>query len=168
VSVQQRVQIAAVLLVELDDLKLGQCELGERDRRGLEREPLVERKVVAHLELVDEDVDLAAVRIVVEEQAPGSLEPVECGVGAVSALLEERGDLRLGRLGGDEIDVLRRALEDGGDPAAAAQLDRHAPEQPGGDGAPLDLRCEAVRLLEDVGGDRNRVGRPGAHPVVKV
>lgn len=60
-------------MVELHDLELCQQEFSERQRRWVDLESLGKWDRVAHLERSDEDVYLAAVRLVVEEQPTGSV-----------------------------------------------------------------------------------------------
>src|ERR687897_2804120 len=50
VVVQQREGVTDVLLIELHDLELGEQQLGQRDRNGLECEPLAEWYLVGHPE----------------------------------------------------------------------------------------------------------------------
>ncbi len=57
-----RRDVLHVLLVQADDLELRQQQLRERHGRAVDVEPL-ERYRVAHLELADEDVELAPVHV---------------------------------------------------------------------------------------------------------
>ncbi|MEK7285559.1 MAG: hypothetical protein AAB114_06840, partial [Chloroflexota bacterium] len=61
--------VPQVLLIQLDNLQLGEQELGERDGDGLEREALEQRNRVAHAESAYENVDLALMIDVGEEHA---------------------------------------------------------------------------------------------------
>ncbi len=67
------VDVALVPLCELHDLQLGEQELRQRDRERLLFQAVGDRDLVAHREVADENVELAGIGLVVEEQPPGSV-----------------------------------------------------------------------------------------------
>jgi hypothetical protein len=89
---------------------------------------------VAHLEAVDENVELALVREVVEEEAAVGVERVKLGVRDVSEVGEQVGERARMLSCGDEVNVLARArdrrLPAGGvlaDGETADKTDRETP-----------------------------------------
>lgn len=82
-----------------DDLELGQHQHGQGQRLGLERQPGLERELVAHLEGADEDVHLAIVGNVVEEEPARAVHGAERLVGGVALGGEELRHLSPSRLG---------------------------------------------------------------------
>ena len=59
---EQDQRVEHVLAIDLDDLELREQQLRERERRARRRQPVAELEPVAHLEVVDEDVDRATPR----------------------------------------------------------------------------------------------------------
>ncbi len=86
---RMRVGVGAILGVERDDLQLRHEQIGQGHRERIAIEVLADGQDVAHLEGVDEDVELAAVVLVVEEQPARAVHRVERAVGDVALRLEE-------------------------------------------------------------------------------
>ena len=128
-----RDDVLHVLLVHLHDLQLRDEQLGERHGRAVDPEP-VERDGVAHLELADEDVQLAAVRVVVDhETAVHADHVVEALVRLVARVDQQLERLAVALAPGHEVDVaigptqrrmhLALRVQCNGDAAEHAQLD---------------------------------------------
>src|SRR5215212_4055634 len=113
VVVQQREGVADILLVELYDLELGEQQLCQRDRNGLDGEPLAERYLVGHPEGADQDVDLPFVLLVEEKEALLAVDRVESDVWYVAYGVEELLRVRRLALGHDPVQVGVFALEGG-------------------------------------------------------
>jgi hypothetical protein len=148
VVVEDRQDVGLVLRVQLDDLHLGQQQLGERHGRCVELDPLGDRDRVAHLERADEDVHLTAVGRVVVEQPAVAVRGVEGPVGLVAHPGHELGYALAAALERDEVDVLVGA----GDDRLAADVHPHgqAADQADGD-VRGDRRLEqAIGLQDDV------------------
>jgi hypothetical protein len=132
VAVEQQDGVADVLLVELDDLELGEQQLRQRYRRGVELEALGERDLVAHAEGADEDVDLPAVVVVEEQRALARVHRVERDVRVVARVAQQLVEPARITLGDGEVEVLVLAIERrrhlrgpqaDGHPAQEAQVD---------------------------------------------
>ena len=86
VVAKQLREIVRVLRVQLDDLQLREQQVGRRDRRRVECEAVAELDPVAHLERLDEHVELALGPV--EDQAALAVQRVEARLRRVPALLE--------------------------------------------------------------------------------
>src|SRR2546430_16172234 len=75
--IRQVVDVALSALGELHDLQLREQELRQRNRQRLPFQAIGDGNLVAHREVADENVELAGIGLVIEEQAPGSVERVE-------------------------------------------------------------------------------------------
>src|ERR1700677_319314 len=103
--VEEESDVVGVLTVELPDLQLGQQQVGQRDRRAVDGEPLDERDTVAHLEHVEQHVDLRGVLALLEYQPVPAVERIDLLVRGVAELSEDTvDDLDVG-VPGDEVDV---------------------------------------------------------------
>src|SRR5438034_567587 len=156
---QKRVQIAAILGVELHDLELRHHQLGERERHGLEHQPFGEREGMTHLECSDEDVDLTAARVVVEEQPLRAVHRVEGAVRLVALPLQELRNLPAVPFRGGEVDVADLAPEQGVQRLAGVDHDRNPAEDAHRNARPLRCFEESHRLLDDVLVNRDAVRR---------
>src|SRR6267154_6544978 len=76
VVIREVVDVALVGLVQLDNLELGQEQLGQRDGEPVVLEAIRDRDHVTHREFADEDVELALVGVV-EEESLRSMQRVE-------------------------------------------------------------------------------------------
>ena len=103
---EQAQAVVGVLLVELEDLQLGQQQVERVQRVRHQRQARRELERVAHVQLVDEHVDGQAGLAVGEVELLVAVERVEVLVGHVAALGQQRGQLlaRLARRG--EVEVL--------------------------------------------------------------
>src|SRR5215216_1629806 len=151
VVVQERQGIADVLLVELYDLQLGQEQLRQRDRHGLQGEPFAEADLVGHPEDADENIHLPIVLLVEEQQAFLAVDRVEAHVWPVAHGLEE--SLRVGRRASssDPIQIGVLALECRMETIFRPQLDRHPTKQPEGETLPVGRLCDAHGFFHHVG-----------------
>ena len=157
VPVQEGDRVADVLLVQLGDLELREQELGQRDGQRLEGEPAFEGNLVRHAEAADEDVGLASVLLVDEEEPLAPVQCVEGHVRLIAELAQEaRACLRRGARGG-EIEVLVGPPEGLGETVLRPEHNGDATQQtkrdtlvfgPCEDPAPLfhDVRQGAVHL----------------------
>src|SRR5437870_4825001 len=89
VLVQQRDDVAEILLSQLHELELCEQELCQRDRAVVERHSPGDRDRMAHLEAADEHVELSLVTPVEEEKATIALERVELLRRLVAKLREQ-------------------------------------------------------------------------------
>src|SRR5690606_9384115 len=121
---EQRVGIAAVLGVELDDLQLGEQQVGGRERVLAHAQLIGQRQPVAHLEGLDERVDLVARRRVLEEQPARAVQRVELAPRLPAQLGDRALDLSAVALRADQVDVVVIALEVVGEPLAKRDPDR--------------------------------------------
>ena len=76
--------VLVVLLVRLDDLELGQEEIGRREGLIEDCHALTEVERVAHLDAVEEHIGLALVDGIKEEEPVLSVEDVELLLGLIS------------------------------------------------------------------------------------
>src|SRR5690242_2085289 len=131
---QQRVGIVSVLLVQPHDLELRQQQVGGGQGQRHDVQPLGDRQRVAHLEGAYEHVQLALVRLVVEQQPASAVHAVEHLVGLVALLGQALRQLAAVTRVGDQVDVVvlaRKLGRIGGrghqpDPEAAQQSHRNA------------------------------------------
>src|SRR5256712_7516877 len=99
----------------------------------MQLQPAVEVERVTHAEGADEDVDLARVALVVEEEAAVAVQVVEAAVGHVAEVLEEALESPILSFLDDDVDVAVAALECGwkrdmpvhANGGAAEQSDQH-------------------------------------------
>jgi hypothetical protein len=148
---QERRRVLEVALVDLHHLQLGQQQVGQRERARLERHAVGELERVAQHHAVDEDVELALVAGVPEQQALAPVQRVELPVGLVAQLLQglrQRPDARVHR-GQVEVLVVARQRRPGG--GRAAQLDAEPSHRARRDLEPLELVQDARRLLAQIG-----------------
>src|SRR6476620_642039 len=103
---QQRVGIVSVLLVQAHDLELRQQQVGGGQGQRHNVQPLGDRQRVAHLEGADEHVQLALVRLVVEQQPAGAVHAVEHLVGLIALLGQALRQLAAVARIGDQVDVV--------------------------------------------------------------
>src|SRR5439155_15209597 len=99
---EQGDRVHQILAVDLVDLKLAQQQVGRAAARTVEVQSVAEVDDVRHLEDVDEDVDLAAVRGVVEVKAPVPVHQVEALVGLI-AQRRKNGQHRFAVTLGDRV-----------------------------------------------------------------
>ena len=151
---QDGVGVGAVLGVQRDDLELRHEQIGQGDRERIAIEVLADRQDVAHLEGVDEDIDLAAVLLVVEEQPARAVHRVERAVGDVALRLEERPRAPSVPLARDEIDVADLAHEGRIEICSAVQANGGAADQAHSQAGLVGCRHETACLLHDIGQDR--------------
>jgi hypothetical protein len=129
-AVQDSEGVTNVLLVQLRDLELRQKELREGQRSGLELETLVEGNPMRHPKLANEDVDLALVLVVEEEESFVTVQGVEGDVRLVALVAQEsRGEGRTPAYG-HEIEVAVLARERRRQAAGGAEANGHSPEEP--------------------------------------
>jgi hypothetical protein len=69
--------VVYVFLVQLDDLELGEEQLGQGNGHGVHLQPGAYRYLVAHAEATDEDVDLAPICLIEEQQSILAVEGIE-------------------------------------------------------------------------------------------
>ena len=105
VALEERERVPDVLLVQLRDLELGQKQLRQRDRDGVDLEPGVERDLVGHGEGAHEDVDLAVVVDVEEEEPLLPVQGIEGDVRLVTLVPEELGGRPRPPFRRDEVEV---------------------------------------------------------------
>ncbi len=127
-AVEKRDAVADILLVQLGDLKLGEEELGQRNRPRLERKTLLEWDLVRHAERRDEDVHLAIVLGVEEEKPLRPVEGVEGNFWLVSEVAEEVGCRARARPCCHEVEVLVGARQRGRNTVGRTQEDRNSAE----------------------------------------
>jgi hypothetical protein len=160
---QEAREVERVLVGQLEDLRLGEEEVGQRHRRRVGREALLQRQLVAHPERADEHIDLSAAA---GEIAPPALRPVhrvELDVGVVAEAREQRvGVLAPSAAIEDHVEVAVLAQE--GLLLARRAVQRHpdAAEDPGDHaerGAGVDDRD---RMAEGA----RPVGHGNSHPRV--
>ncbi len=140
--------IGHVLLVELDDLELGQQELGERHRLGFDLQALGDRQFVAHHERADEHLELAVPRAVPEHQPAVPVARVEGCLALVPEPGDQGHDAALAPRRRDEVDVgQRRARQLHA--ARHAELKCHPARDPQRLALAGGVRDHAARLVAD-------------------
>src|ERR1700693_1789752 len=77
----------------------------------MQTQPIIELERVTHAEGADEDVDLALVALVIEEQAAVTVEVVEAAVRDVAEILEQMPQSPILALLDDKVDVAVAPLE---------------------------------------------------------
>src|SRR5829696_4178477 len=105
VALEEREGVPYVLLVQLRDLQLRQKQLRQRDRDRVDLEPSIERDLVGHGEGAHEDVHLAVVLDVEEEEPLLPVQGVEGDVRLVTLVPEELGRRASPLLRRDEVEV---------------------------------------------------------------
>src|SRR3954453_7747246 len=103
---KQRVGVVSVFLVQPHDLELRQQQVGSRQGQRHHVQPLGDRQRVAHLERTHEHVQLATVRLVVEQQPAGAVHAVEHLVGLIALLGQALRQLAAVAGVGDQVDVV--------------------------------------------------------------
>src|SRR2546427_9194118 len=96
----------------------------------MELQAAVEVERVTHAEGADEDVDLARVALVIEEEAAVAVQVVEAAVGHVAEVLEQALESPILSFLDDDVDVAVPPLECGWKGNMAVHTHRGAAEQP--------------------------------------
>ena len=102
---QQDQGVEHVLAVDLDDLELREEKLCERKGRARDLQPIAELEAVAHLELVDEDVDRSAKRRIHEVELLVPVQRVVLLVRQIPLRDQQLGHLLAVGAPGREVDV---------------------------------------------------------------
>src|SRR2546426_1216105 len=108
---QQRLRIDDVFGVDLDDLQLGQQQVSRRQGLRMQLEAIVELERVTHAESPDENIDLALVALVIEEQAAVAVQVIEAPVGNIAEVLQQTLESPVLPLLHHDIDVAVPPLE---------------------------------------------------------
>src|SRR6478736_5282843 len=126
---EQRVGVVAVLLVQPHDLELRHQQVGGGQGQRHDVQPLGDRQRVAHLEGAHEHVQLALVRLVVEQQPAGAVHAVEHLVGLIALLGQALRQLPAVARVGDQVDVVVLARQLGRIGGRSHQPDAEAAQQ---------------------------------------
>src|ERR1700722_13274974 len=148
--VKDRDHVAQILLVERDDLKLGEQQLCEREGQWIDRDPAVDRDLVTHAKRAHEDVELTLVYEVVEQQPLVPVNRVKLLLRLPAHLLDEPGHQLPAPLERHEIDVLVLARQAGVEGLVGPDPHRQSTYQPERYVA-LERRCrQTPGLVEDL------------------
>ena len=109
---QQRLRIDDVLGVDLHHLQLGQQQVGRRERLWMHLKAIVELERMTHAEGPNEDVDLARVALVIEEETAVAMQVVEAPVGDVTELAEQALESPVLALLDHDVDITVASIED--------------------------------------------------------
>ena len=148
---QERQPVDEILLLRVDDLELGQEQVRRRQRQRLEPEAVAKVEGVAHLEMVEQDIDRGLAGVGAEHQAAMAVDGVEAPLGDEAELLEDAGDAVALRCETHEIQIAVGPGKRRGQGRRAAQPDGHAAEHPERHARLRGRSHDAARVGEDVG-----------------